>query len=147
MLIYLIIWAGSKNGSSSMVALYVNSCIVCGFFLSWLGGPPQSFEHSIRDCVGFYTIHTFLDLLVESQLRIISKSYNFLFGTTTTPSNTFSNSHFFSGQSQHTSSPSIVLYLRLGARRPMAVLVYYVLKDRGCGCPLSSRFIHGYTHG
>ncbi len=64
-----------------MVALYVNSRIVCGFFLSWLGGSPQSFERSIWDCVGFYTIHTFLDPLVESQFRIISKSYNFLFGT------------------------------------------------------------------
>ncbi len=29
-------------------------------------------------------------------------------------------SHFFSGQSQHTSSSSIMLYLWLGARRPMA---------------------------
>jgi hypothetical protein len=32
----------------------------------------------------------------------------------------FSNSHFFSGQSRHASSPSIVLYLWLGARRPTA---------------------------
>jgi hypothetical protein len=53
-------------------------------------------------------------------VRIISKSYNFHFGTTTTPSITFSNSHFFSGQSRHASSPSIVLYLWLGARRPTA---------------------------
>jgi hypothetical protein len=49
-----------------MVALYVNSCIVCGFFLSWLDGPPQSFERSIWNRVGFYMIHTFLDPLVES---------------------------------------------------------------------------------
>jgi hypothetical protein len=75
------------------------------------------FEHSIWDCVGFYRIHTFLDPSVESQFRIISKSHNFLFGTTTI---TFSNSHFFSGKSWHTSSPSIVLYLWLGARRPTA---------------------------
>ncbi len=53
-------------------------------------------------------------------VRIISKSYNFLFGTTTTPTITFSNSHFFSGQNWHTSSPSIMLYLWLGARRPTA---------------------------
>ncbi len=52
--------------------------------------------------------------------QIESYAHNFLFGTTTTPYNTFFNSHFFSGQSQHTSSPSIVLYLWLGARRPMA---------------------------
>jgi hypothetical protein len=65
-------------------------------------------------------IHIFLDPSVESQFRIISKSYNFLFGTTATPSITFSNSHFFSGQSRHTSSPFIVLYLWLGARRPTA---------------------------
>jgi hypothetical protein len=31
--------------------------------------PPQSFEHSIWDCVGFYTIHIFLDPSVESQLE------------------------------------------------------------------------------
>ncbi len=103
-----------------MVALYVNSHIVCGFFLSWLGGPPQSFEHSIWDHVGFYTIHTFLDPSVESQFRIISKFYNFLSGTTTTSSITFSNILFFSGQSWHASSCSIVLYLWLGARRPTA---------------------------
>jgi hypothetical protein len=66
-------------------------------------------------------MHTFLDLLVESQFRIIFKSYNFLFGTTTTPTIAFSNSQFFSGQSQHPSSPSIVLYLWLGARRPTAL--------------------------
>jgi hypothetical protein len=103
-----------------MVALYINSHIVCDFFLSWLGGPPQSFERSIWDSVGFYMIHTFLDPSVESQFRFISKSYNFLFVTTTTPSITFSNSHFFSGQSQHASFPSILLYLWLGARRPTA---------------------------
>jgi hypothetical protein len=103
-----------------MVALYINSRIVCGFFLGWLGGPPQSFERSIWDSVGFYTIHTFLDPSVDSKFRIISKSSNFLFGTTTTPSITFSNSHFFSGQSQHASFPSIMLYLWLGARRSTA---------------------------
>jgi hypothetical protein len=78
--IYLIIQAGSKDGSSSTVALYINSCIVCGFFPSWQGAPPQSFEQSIWDRVGFYMIHTFLEPSVESQFRIISKSYNFLFG-------------------------------------------------------------------
>ncbi len=62
-------------------------------------------------------MHTFLDPSVESQFRIIFKSCNFLFGTTTTPSITFSNSHFFSGQSRHASSSLIVLYLWLGAKR------------------------------
>ncbi len=100
-----------------MAALYVNSCIVGGFFLSWWGAPPQSFECSVWDYVGFYMIHTFLDPSVEIQLRVIPKSYNFLFGTTITPSFIFSNSHFFSGQSRHTSSSSLVLYLWLGARR------------------------------
>ncbi len=107
-----------KDGSSSTVALYVNSCIVGGFFLSWWGAPPQFFARSIWDRVEFYTIHTFLDPLVESQFRIISKSSNSLFGTATTPSFTFSNSHFFSGQSWHASSSSIVLHLWLGTRRP-----------------------------
>ncbi len=54
-------------------------------------------------------------------VRIISKSHNFLFGTTTIQSFTFSNSHFFLGQSRHLSSPSIMLYLWLGAKRPTAV--------------------------
>ncbi len=116
--IYSIIRAGDR--SSSMVALYVNSRIVCGFFFSWWGGPPQSFEHSIWDCVGFYMIYTFLDPSVESQFRIIAKSYNFFFGTTTAQSFTFSTSHFFSGQSRHASSSSIMLYLWLEARRPTA---------------------------
>jgi hypothetical protein len=40
-----------------------------------------------------------------------------LFGTTTTPSITFSNSHFFSCQSRQTSFSSIVLYLWLGVER------------------------------
>jgi hypothetical protein len=60
--------------------------------------------------------------VVWEPIRIISKSYNFIFGTTKTPTITFSNSHFFSGQSWHASSPSIVLYLWLGARRPTAKL-------------------------
>jgi hypothetical protein len=62
-------------------------------------------------------MHTSLDPLVESQFKIIFKSYNFIFGTTTTPSISFSNSHFFSGQSRHASSSLIVLYLWLGADR------------------------------
>ncbi len=48
------------------------------------------------------------------------QAHNFLFGTTATQSFTFSTSHFFSGQSWHASSSSIVLYLWLGARRPTA---------------------------
>ncbi len=104
--------------------------MVCGFFLSWWGGPPQSFERSIWDCLGFYTIHTFLDPSVESQFRIISKSYNFLFGTTTTQPFTFSTSHFFSGQGWHASSSSIVLYLWLGARRPTAQLYHSGMVSR-----------------
>jgi hypothetical protein len=47
--------------------------------------------------------------------RILSSYFPFWYNY-----NTFSNSHFFSGQSRHASSPSIVLYLWLGARRPMA---------------------------
>ncbi len=101
-----------------MVALYVNSPIVGGFFLSWCCVPPQSFEHIVWDCVWFYTIHTFLDPSVESQFIIVSMSYNFLFGSTTTSSLTLPNSHFLSGQSWHASSSLIVLYLWLGARRP-----------------------------
>ncbi len=50
-----------------MIALYVGPPIVCGFVLSWWDTPPQYCERSIWDCVGFYTIHAFLNLLVESQ--------------------------------------------------------------------------------
>jgi hypothetical protein len=51
-----------------MIALYVGSCIVRGFVLSWCDTPPQYCERSIWDGVGFYTIYTFLNLLVESQI-------------------------------------------------------------------------------
>ncbi len=52
-----------------MVAWYINSHIVCGLFCSWWGAPSQSFECSIWDCVGFYMIHTFLNPLVECQVK------------------------------------------------------------------------------
>ncbi len=65
--------AGSKDGSSSTVALYVNSRIVCGLFHSWQGAPPQSFERSIWDRVGFYKMHTFLDPPVEYQIKSFLK--------------------------------------------------------------------------
>jgi hypothetical protein len=47
--------------------------------------------------------------------RILSSWFPFWYNY-----NIFSNSHFFSGQSRHASSPSIMLYLWLGARRPMS---------------------------
>jgi hypothetical protein len=56
-----------------MIALYVDSCIVHGFVLSWQGAPPQYCTHSIQDCVGFYTMHTLLNLLVESQFESFLK--------------------------------------------------------------------------
>ena len=52
-----------------MIALYVDSRIVCGFVLSWQDAPPQYRERSIWDCVGLYTMHTFPNLVVESQLN------------------------------------------------------------------------------
>jgi hypothetical protein len=55
---------------------------------------------------------------LKDHFQIESQAHNFLFGTTTTPSFTFSTSHFFSGQSRHAFSSLIVLYLWLGARRP-----------------------------
>jgi hypothetical protein len=54
----------------------------------------------------------------KDHFQIESQVHNFLFGPTTIPSLTFSNSHFFSGQSWHASSSSIVMYLWLGAKRP-----------------------------
>ena len=68
-----IVQAGSKDGSSSTVPLYVNSHIVCGLFCSWQDAPPQSFERSIWDHVGFYTIHTFLNPLVECPVKSFLK--------------------------------------------------------------------------
>ncbi len=50
-----------------MIVPYLGSCIVCGFVLSWWDTPPQYCERSIWDRVGLYTIHTFLNLLVERQ--------------------------------------------------------------------------------
>ncbi len=120
-----------------MVSLYVNSCIVCGLFCSWQGVPPQSFERSIWDCVGFYTIDTFLNLSVECQevksfLQLIISFLEQL------------QHHFFfssNSQSQHASSSSIVLYLQLGAERPttqsynswygLPVLLRVTLASRG----------------
>ncbi len=42
-----------------MVALYIDSSTLCGFYLSWQSAPPQHCDHSIWDRVGFYTMHTF----------------------------------------------------------------------------------------
>ncbi len=70
---YIWSYTGFKDGSSSMTALYVESSTVCGFFLSWQGASPQYHEHSVWGCVGFYTIHSFLDLLVESQFKSFLK--------------------------------------------------------------------------
>jgi hypothetical protein len=36
-----------------MIELYIDSCIVRGFVLSWHGAPSQYCEHSIWDCAGF----------------------------------------------------------------------------------------------
>ena len=59
-----------------MIPLYVDSLIVRGFILSWQDAPPQYCERSIWDHVGFYIMHTLLNLLVESQsgsfLRLIT---------------------------------------------------------------------------
>jgi hypothetical protein len=55
------------------MALYVDSCIVHGFVLSCQDGSPQYCEQSIWDCVGFYMMYTFLDLLVESQFKSFLK--------------------------------------------------------------------------
>jgi hypothetical protein len=44
------------------VALYIDSSTVRGFYLSWQGVPSQYPERSIWDRVGFYMMHTFLNL-------------------------------------------------------------------------------------
>ncbi len=94
MQVYYITRTGFKDGFSSTFALYVDSSTVCGFFLSWHGAPPQYHERSAWGHVGFYRIHTFLNPSVESQFRIISKSYKNSFGATTQPLFPSLNSHF-----------------------------------------------------
>jgi hypothetical protein len=54
-----------------MIALYIDSCTVPGFVLSWQDAPPQYHARSIWDHVGFYTMHTFLNQLVESQFKSV----------------------------------------------------------------------------
>jgi hypothetical protein len=54
-----------------MFVLYIDSRIVRGFVLTWQGAPPQYCECSIWDCVGFYMMHTLLNLLVESQFESV----------------------------------------------------------------------------
>jgi hypothetical protein len=54
-----------------MTALYVDSRTVHGFVLSWRGAPPQYRARSIWDPVGFYMMHTFLNLIVESQFESV----------------------------------------------------------------------------
>jgi hypothetical protein len=61
-----------EEGSSSLIALYVDSCL-CGFVLSWQDAPPYYCEHSIWDREGFYTMHIFLNLLFESQFKSFLK--------------------------------------------------------------------------
>jgi hypothetical protein len=52
--------AGSKDRSSSTVALYVNSCIGCGLFRSWHVCQLQKIRSDIWDHVEFYGIPMFL---------------------------------------------------------------------------------------
>ncbi len=47
--------------------------ILCGLFCSWQGVPPQIFERSTWDCVRFYTIHTFLNPLIECPAKSFLK--------------------------------------------------------------------------
>jgi hypothetical protein len=70
--IYKIRHTEVEDGSSSMIALQVDSSTVRGFVLSWQGAPPQYCVRIIWDCVGFYRMHTFLNRLVESQFESVS---------------------------------------------------------------------------
>ncbi len=122
---YQITHTGFKDGSSSTVALYINSCSVCGFFLSWRGVPPQYCECSIWGCVGFYRIHTFLNPSVESQFKsflklIISFWYQHI----------ISRQSLLSGQSRHTPLLLlVVLYLQLGQKGLLHNLLILVIQD------------------
>jgi hypothetical protein len=64
-----------------MITLYIDSHIVPGFVLSWQGALPQYREYSIWDWVGFYMMHTFLNLLVESKFESVLSLF-FFFGIT-----------------------------------------------------------------
>jgi hypothetical protein len=52
--------AGSKDRSSSMVALYINSHVGCGLFCSWHVCQLQKICSDVWDCVESYTIPMFL---------------------------------------------------------------------------------------
>jgi hypothetical protein len=58
-----------------MVALYVNSCIVCGLFCSWPCVPTLKICLDIWDCVESYMIHMFfacrLMITFTSNLKLI----------------------------------------------------------------------------
>jgi hypothetical protein len=92
--------------------------------LSDVGYVPTPNVHSdVWDHVESYIIYMLLTCKLEITFTFSLKLIISIFGTVTTVSFTFSNSHFFSGQSQHAFSSLIVLYLWLGARRPTVVLL------------------------
>ena len=58
-----------------MVALYVNSSIVCGFFLSWPCVPTPNVRSDVWDLVESYAMHMFLarglKITFTSNLKLI----------------------------------------------------------------------------
>jgi hypothetical protein len=106
---------------------------MCELLLSGIGYVPTLNVHSdVWARVESYSIH----MLLACRLKItftLSLKLIISFLVYTTPSFiTFSNSHFFSGQSPHASSSSIVLYLWLGAER----LTTQVVGKNACFCPV-----------
>ncbi len=85
------------------------------WFLSGIGNVPTPLSGIERSML--------LACRLKDHFQVESEAHNFLFVITTTPSFLSLDSHFFSGQSWHASSSSIVLYLWLGAERPTAVPV------------------------
>jgi hypothetical protein len=98
---------------------------MCQLLLSDVGYVPTPNVHSDEwDHVESYTIYMLLAYRLKITFTFSLKLIISFLVQLQHLSFTFSNSHFFSGQSRHTSSSSIMLYLWLGARRPTTMQKY-----------------------
>jgi hypothetical protein len=91
---------------------------MCQLLISGVGYVPTPNMHlDVWNHVESYTINMLLACRLKITFTFSLKLIIAFFGTTTTLFITVSNSHFFSGQSRHASSSSIMLYLWLGVDR------------------------------
>jgi hypothetical protein len=101
--------------------------------LSGMGCVPTPNVHSdVWDHVESYAIHVRLACRLKITFTSSLKLIISFFGTTTTPSFLSLDSHFFSGQSRHASSSSIMLYPWFGAERPTPTAELFFRKYDKC---------------